>query len=84
MPCVEFYLVKLPSSCQRFESDARRPTLKDTAQKCHFQNFGKMILGSEFQTLLLFGKHFDVKLGFLVFQILAKNPSLSEFISIMR
>ena len=32
MPCVEFYLVKLPSSCQRFESDARRPTLKDTAQ----------------------------------------------------
>ena len=36
MPCVEFYLVKLPSSCQRFESDACRPTLKDTAQslKC--------------------------------------------------
>ena len=32
-----------------------------------------MILGSEFQTLLLFGKHFDVKLGFLEFQILAQK-----------
>ena len=33
MPCVEFYLVKLPSDCQRFESDAHRLTLKDTAHK---------------------------------------------------
>ena len=29
MPCVEFYLVKLPSDRQKFKSDASCPTLKD-------------------------------------------------------